>query len=171
MCTMFPLESSSCRSCARLRRSRRLQNCGNHDQEGVSVSGTEKNGGQTAEFHTFLMTKLMSWVNEPACLHNVLMETAWGSRRGDRGRGVVKPVKPQRVHQTARPSQLALLEVCQCVREGGAGGAGVIYSIPWVCHPPGLSWRVYRGRRWIGFFKPYSWIKRNKGRVQWRAEW
>ncbi len=55
------------------------------------------------------------------------------------GRGVVKPVKPQRVPQTARPSQLALLEVCQCVCEGGDGGAGVIYSIPWVCHPLRLS--------------------------------
>lgn len=36
MWTMLPLESSSCRSWARRRRSRRLQNWGSHDQDGVS---------------------------------------------------------------------------------------------------------------------------------------
>lgn len=76
---------------------------------------------QNVVFNTFLKTKLMRWLrkgkkctsyNEPASLHNVLMETACGSRHVDEGRGITKP---QRVPQTAPPlttSPVGSVSVC-----------------------------------------------------------
>lgn len=100
--------------------------CERHREKRVSIC-------QTVAFYTFLMAKLMRWLrkgkrkctsyNEPASLHNVLMETACGSRHG----GITKP---QRVPQTAPPlttSPVGSVSVCVKGRRWGSGGLFIAF--------------------------------------------